>query len=244
MIKIAIPQNQKTTKDHIIEAGWNPVFETNPSEPGNRGVLYPDGYPIIQIRSMDIPRLISAGEHDVAFVGSDCVEETSYGGIEILNKFPYGRSWGQDSPRLELVAHQDSTVTHVKDIQPGSIVLTERSHITQLFLEANGLKTVIEKSGIDFKDFRNQLREEGCVGISTIWGSAPVQLKGDDYYGVMVNESGLTAQQYGLRVIGLIREVPTLLIANRESLLDETKGDLIWEFKQSRKWGLQVQYGK
>jgi hypothetical protein len=63
-----------------------------------------------------------------------------------------------------------------------------------------------------------------------------VQLESDQDFGVMVNESGKTKTDYGLKAIDTIMEIETYLVANPQSLDDREKALRIKELQFALEW--------
>ncbi len=240
-LKIIVPLNLRTSHRHLVEANWVPKFQrgfpTDKYPAGdelNKGIIQNTDHEIIRIRSRDIPRRVLWGYGDVGLVGSDCVEGRYNGEIPILSRFSYGRSWTDQKPRVEIVSLNEDSAQKVEDIKVGSIFQSEPQHtrMLKLFLESYGFKVTIEENDAG-PEFHKQLLKEGRVGITEVAGSVPVLLETNSHYGVMVNESGRTVDDYGLRVLGKITDIDTLLIANPRSLNDELKSELILNLEKS-----------
>ncbi|OGD93100.1 hypothetical protein A2697_02225 [Candidatus Curtissbacteria bacterium RIFCSPHIGHO2_01_FULL_41_44] len=245
LLKFIIPQNQPTTREHMALAGWEPTFMRSHSRADssqaanelNIGIVRlrhtENKFGIIQVRSLAIPEAIADGRYDVGLVGSDCVAEKPSTRFEVRAQFSYGRVWDSLPPRLEFIAHPDSSLGSIQDLQPGSIVMTERPLVTKSYLEEKIHHPVlISDLGEDLVDFRARLHEAGSVGINVVPGSVPALVEPDGYYGVLVNETGGTARDYGLKVIAKIMDIQTLLIANIHTLQDAGKRELICRFQQ------------
>lgn len=233
-INIVIPQNQGTTRHLLKEAGWDPVFDHgHPSDDEgqnelHRGKIKGTQDTIISLRSMDALMHIAAGRRDVGLVGSDCVAEKPQWEVEVLGSFSFGRAWGGQPPRLEIVT-RNSKVESLDQVSPGAIFFTERVNLTRAHLKTKKLSAIEDKGNP--AQFREYLREQGKVGIWEILGTLTVQIEGDEDFGVMVNESKKTINAYGLRVIDKIMDIQTLLVANPRSLADRDKGAKIREFQ-------------
>ncbi|MBI3282502.1 hypothetical protein HYZ70_00315 [Candidatus Curtissbacteria bacterium] len=245
-IDFVIPQTQGTVRHLLAEAGWKPEFEhghpEEEEEQGqilNRGIIRQTGDAIIQVRSMDALRLVASGSFDVGMVGTDCILEKPTWKVEKLAEFSFGRLWGFEPPRLEIVVPGRFKTQSLRKIKPGAIFLSERPAITRQFLQNLGFDTELETNG-DPSLFKEKLIAQNQVGIWEVLGAVPVQLKEAGYYGVMVNESGRTVRDYDLRVIDKILDISTVLIANPNSFQDEQKRERIWSLRRD----LEVTYKK
>ncbi|MDP2632534.1 MAG: hypothetical protein Q8P25_02325 [Candidatus Curtissbacteria bacterium] len=238
-LKIAIPQNQGTVRNLMQAGGYEPVFEPGHPEPDggrkqelNRGVIEKTGDTIIQIRSMDVLRQVAAGYRDIGFVGSDCIDEWPAWKVEKLAEFPFGRTRGSDQPRLEFVVPKSSRINNMREIELGTIFLTERPRLTAQFLKNLGFEVVIEKEDDSPREFEDKISQEEKVGIRIILGSGIPQLEPEKQVLVIVNEQGTTAKEYGVIVIGKIVDITTVLIANPDVLYDESKREQILLFRE------------
>lgn len=242
-IKIIIPKFARSTREHLEDAGWKPVFDYGGREPADydaqrteldRGTIEETGDPIIRIRSHQIPRQINMGYGDVGLVGSDCLAARANRHIVTLHSFGYGRQREQQIPqsRVEIVARGESPVSSIDKVKPGMIFLAEPQHLRLIkqHLEKNGFKVKREGYNVG-PEFHAELRESGAVGISQIEGSGPVFLDDDTTLLVMVNESGQTVEDYNLKIVQKIYDIETLLITNNKALEDETKRERMMGLK-------------
>lgn len=240
-LKIVIPKYMGTTRVHLAIAGWKPLFDqglpTDEHLMGNeldKGMIESKGDEVIKIRTRDIPRAVSWRYADVGFVGSDCLEARFDKQLVILSRFNYGREWDSRPSRVEIVAHSDSEVSAIDEIKPGSIFLAEHQHLRLInnFLQDCGYK--VRREGYNAgPEFHKRLIEEGSVGVSQVGGAIPVLLDPELHFGVMVNETGRTVRDYGLKVVTKVCDIETLLIANKRSLEDEASRERILELQES-----------
>ncbi|MBI2327707.1 hypothetical protein HYU92_05320 [Candidatus Curtissbacteria bacterium] len=238
MIRIAIPVNQPSVVKHLEYAGYDVLrsrgLTRRPDNPEgselNEGIIGPGNHYAGYLRSMDLLFNVSSGNFDFGFVGSDIVEEKPYWPVETLDQYPYGRELGERQPRLEIVAHRESPARSVRDFKPGDIFYTERMEITIDYLQRLGLKVLVEGKESP-QDFKRRVLEGDAVGVHEILGTSPIQIAPEDEFGVMVNESGDTGYDYELIIIAKIMDIKTLLIANLDSLRDETIREVMFQFQ-------------
>lgn len=221
MIKIAVPLNMDiTTHAHLRRAGYPPVFND-----GKRtGIISGRRDTIIRLRSYDIPIEVADSSH-VGLVGNDWYQEKKLElglKLETVDEFGYGREFNS-TPTLDFICGENADIHSLRDIRPGQIVITEYPHLTTEWLEQIGEKRVAtygEKGSILSTDpfkFRHELRQLGAVGLRVVHGSiAGMVEQHSGTIGVMVNETGTTLRQYGLRKIedGNICNIKTVLVRN------------------------------
>ena len=227
MLKIVIPRNMTTTVKHLKRAGRNIKFASG----GRKGFIRETGDRVMLVRSMDIPVKVADG-NDIGLCGSDCVEERELElGIkpEVLSEYIYGRKeFNGPQPTLDLIVPEDDEITRTRDIEPGTMILTEHPTLARLYLEQNGLRVAIlgreERAPKDPGEFRNWCRENGYVGIEIVHGRIAESVWNGEGYGIGVNESGKTLIENGLRVLDRLRKIEIQLIADHDALRDEEKG--------------------
>lgn len=244
-LKILVPQHQRTVREHMKLAGWNPIFDQGKSradtpENGelNTGIaLGTFVAEIRQLRSPDMVRSLASGRFDIAIVGSDCIEEWFNRRLVELGRYSYGREWNAPRPRLEFVALQKSTVQSLKDIKSGSVVYTERKKITKDYMEKQGISNIIVENEYDDPlFFEDKIQRRGEIGIRTALGAIPALLEPaqpDRYFGIMVNEKGDTVNDYNLKVIAKLRDIDAVLVASERSMSDDRIRGLIGSFSFS-----------
>lgn len=227
MIKIAIPANMPTAITHLQAAGRNVKFANGGDLGWVEGANSRNF--IVRLRSFDIPIVVD-DSCDVGLCGSDVYEERKKVfdfGLEILDRFSYGRVFGT-SPRLELVVTKENSIKNPKEIKPGTIILTEHPHLTKEFLEDNGVKVSIlgENSAATTLpgEFRNWCTREGRVGVQVVHGRIPALVRLGAGLGVMVNETGATILANELKVVAKLQDIEMLLVADRKALKDGQKG--------------------
>lgn len=235
--RLIIPEHMRTVRDLLNEAGWHVVFDVGIPEPThqesnelNRGYLRgPIEGEVLQTRSMDMFDNLNDGRYDVIIVGSDCIEERPNPHYVRVAEFALGRQWDAPKPRLELVALRNSSAEKPQDINPGSIVMTERPRVTRAYLESFGHQIVNLGRDID-PETRQRLRETGSIGLREILGDGPAQLdkySPDDFFLAIVSESGTTVRHYELRELGLIHDIDTILLTRDDVWEDSVKGEIV-----------------
>lgn len=230
MLKIVIPENMTTTVEHLKRAGHKIKFASG----GRRGLIRETGDGVLLVRSLDIPIKVADG-NDIGLCGSDCVEERELElgiKLEVISGYIYGRrKFNGPQPTLDLIVPEDDEIARTRDIEPGTMILTEHPALATLHLEQNDLRVAIlgrgEQAPKNPGEFRNWCRENGYVGIEIVHGRIAESVWNGEGYGIGVNESGDTLTQNGLRVLDTLRKIQVQLIADVEALRDEQKGPKI-----------------
>ena len=113
------------------------------------------------------------------------------------------------------------------------IILTEHPSITRKFLEENNYEAVElgKNHGTPLlpHEFREWCEREGKIGIRIVHGRIPALVNIGAGLGTLVSESGQTLEEWDLKVVSGIREIKTLLIADRGAL---ARGDKREEIRQ------------
>lgn len=224
---------EEPIEHHLEQAGYKPVWHRGKPTPKNPegnilkiGEIEEFGIRLIKIRSGKVPRRVSEGAFDLGFVGTDVFLDHELPNIKIASDFDHGRDKDEGSPYLELVAHANSPINSLKDITPGTIVMTERPHLTKQYLTERGFKTILYWNTRPKDEFKRRLVEAGKVGIEIIEGGGGQQIMEDELL-ALVTESGQTRIDYDLKHIAKICDIDTLLLVNNNSLLDPEKKDTI-----------------
>lgn len=222
---------EATAIRHFEKAGRTIDFQNNV----DLGHIRETGDKVVWLRSYDIPvEVISTC--DVGLCGSDWVEEKKLEhGINpvVLGSYGYGRHFNAPSPRLELVTDQNNPASCAQDIEPGSIIVTEEPRLTRKFLEGLGLKVAHlgQNHGAPLlpREFSRWCKNEGFIGLRSVHGREAGLIHMGSEFGVMVNERGDKLNLNGLKVVEILHEIKTLLIADQEAL--RVKGNEVYQLR-------------
>lgn len=159
------------------------------------------------LRPQEIPGYIAEGYFDLGISGSDCVTES---GAEVVTvaKLPYAKM-GAGVIKMVVAVAADNPAKRPEDIKPGSRITTEFPNVT---------KAYFEKLGIPVKIFYS-------------YGASEAKIPELMDVVVDLTETGATLAHNQLKVIGLVDEFPTVLIANKDSWKDAAKKQEIEEVK-------------
>jgi ATP phosphoribosyltransferase len=151
------------------------------------------------LRPQEIPRYIQEGFFDIGITGLDWVEETE-SEVEVLTGLRYsGRAGGV--AKIVLAVPQSSPVDAADQMPPDSRISTEYPTIT---------RRAFEKLGIPVRVFLSYGATEAKVPeiVDAV---------------VEVTESGSTLRRAGLKIVDVLLESQTVLIANRDAAADPEK---------------------
>ena len=102
---------------------------------------YDDQISVMFTRAADIPEFVADGAADLGMTGLDLIEEKE-AHVKILEDLNFGKS------RLVLAAPEESDIKKLSDIEKDSIVATEFPHLTEKYLENNGIPVkIVQLSG-------------------------------------------------------------------------------------------------
>lgn len=233
-ISIVIAASQEAVKEHFGNSGWEITWrrgeptEKHPGgEPLDDGVIEGKNAIITQIRSAEIPWRLSLGRDsegkgfDIGLVGTDCFIDHPGENLTLLTTFLYGRSLNGDRPRLSIFSREGSAISTIEDIkrEPIEALMTERPHLCQRYLDAQGIPNEIFWSESDYEGFANKAQSEGKIPIKVIEGAGGQQIRGNELL-AMVAETGRRQRNYNLHEVVELCTVETLALANTRSYQD------------------------
>ncbi len=159
------------------------------------------------LRPQEIPTYIHEGYFDLGISGRDWVIESSSDVVEVAD-LPYSKQ-GAGIVKIVIAVPQDSDIESAKDIRPGSRVTTEYPNITKDFFDDLGIP----------------------VDIHFSYGAT--EAKVPDLMDVVVDltETGSTLRKNGLKIVDVMLESSSKLIANKESWEDPAKRKEIEEIR-------------
>lgn len=159
------------------------------------------------LRPQEIPTYIAEGYFDLGISGADCVKECGADVVKVA-ELPYAKTGTGTIKMVVAVANSDKT-NKPEDIKPGSRVTTEFPNVT---------KAYFEKLGIPVKIFYS-------------YGASEAKIP--ELMDVVVDliETGATLIRNQLKIIGVVGEFPTLLLANKDAWNDPAKKQAIEEIK-------------
>jgi ATP phosphoribosyltransferase len=158
---------------------------------------------IVIMNSKLIPTLVEQGAYDVGICGWDLVLEKDVR-VKNVAELEYSQFTGQRA-KVVLFNSVDDPVQAASEIEPGSKVLSEYPNLTKIFFDRLGIEVDIESSD------------------KTTEANIP-----EDYrYGVCVSERGETLNANNQKVIDVIIESATTLIANEQAIRNPEIADAV-----------------
>jgi len=159
------------------------------------------------LRPQEIPLYVASGHFDIGISGHDWVTESGADVVEVA-ELPYAKT-GSGSVKLVLAVCDDSPVRSAADIAPGSRITTEFPNITRAYFHRLGIS----------------------VEVSFSYGAT--EAKVPDLMDALVDltETGSTLRRNGLRIVEVILESTTRLLASRPAWEDPVKRKAIEEIR-------------
>jgi len=143
------------------------------------------------LRPQEIPKYVEAGYFDLGITGLDWVRETE-SDVHIIAELPYSKR-ASEKVKIVLAVHEDADILSVFDLKEHSRISTEYPNLT---------KHYFERMGIPVKVFLSYGATEAKV---------PDIMDGI----VDLTETGETLKKSGLKIIDVVFESSTVLIANK-----------------------------
>jgi ATP phosphoribosyltransferase len=199
-IKLGIPKG--SLQDATVELFRKAGFYIRISERSCKPYIDDPEIECLLIRAQEIPKYVQKGILDAGLSGKDWITETDADVVEIAD-LEYAKN-GFGKVRLVLAVPNDSEINSVKDLE-GKRIATELVNVTKSFLEKNKVNAEVEFS----------------------WGATEVKVPDmvDAISELTVTGSSLKANN--LRIVDLVMESTTRLIANKESQVDLWKQEKI-----------------
>ena len=150
------------------------------------------------VRAQEMSRYVEDGFFDCGLTGRDWVREND-SQVEIVADLVYSRSSNRVS-KWVLAVPESSEIRQAADLE-GKTIATELVNVTRAYLERHGVDAEVEFS----------------------WGATEVKVPELVDAIVDLTETGSSLRANNLRIVDLLMETNTVLIANRESWADEEK---------------------
>jgi ATP phosphoribosyltransferase len=159
------------------------------------------------LRPQEIPLYVADGHFDLGISGHDWVTESGADVVEVA-ELPYAKT-GAGVVKMVLAVCDDSPVRSAADILPGSRITTEFPNVTAAFFERLGIP----------------------VSVSFSYGATEAKVPELMDALVDLTETGSTLRHNGLRIVDVILESTTRLLANRSAWEDPEKRQAIEEIR-------------
>jgi len=228
-VKFVIPKGslEKGTYDIIENAG----YQVSGRERTYRPSINDPKIELRILRPQEIPLLIAEGLYDVGITGSDWILETE-ADVEKLLDLEYGRvkmvtaipeAWNDITSLSELLEAFWSKGKNVR-------ISTEYLNLTAKYIMANLVYR---------KHFENtapliitpwwKKGENPRVSIFLSFGATEAKPPENADAIIDITETGVTLEQNNLKIIDVVEESTTILVANKNSLKDSEKREKIYD---------------
>ena len=159
------------------------------------------------LRPQEIPLYVAEGHFDLGISGHDWVTESGADVVEVA-ELPYAKT-GAGVVKMVLAVPADSPVQSAADIAPGSRITTEFPKTTAAFFEKLGIP----------------------VEVSFSYGATEAKVPELMDALVDLTETGSTIRQNGLKIVEVILESTTRLLASKAAWNDPAKRRAIEEVR-------------
>ena len=150
------------------------------------------------VRAQEMSRYVEDGFFDCGLTGRDWVRENS-SDVEIVTDLIYSRASNRIS-KWVLAVPENSDIKTAKDLE-GKSIATELVNVTREFLAQNGVNAEVEFS----------------------WGATEVKVPELVDAIVDLTETGSSLRANKLRIVDVLMETNTVLIANKQAWANEEK---------------------
>jgi len=150
------------------------------------------------VRAQEMSRYVEDGFFDCGLTGRDWVQENE-SDVKVVADLIYSRASNRIS-KWVLAVPEDSPIKTVKDLE-GKTIATELVEVTKSFLKKHGVTAEVEFS----------------------WGATEVKVPELVDAIVDLTETGSSLRANKLRIVDVLMETNTVLIANKESWADDAK---------------------
>jgi ATP phosphoribosyltransferase len=194
MLRIALPSGkslEQRTLELFLQAGIEICREGACSR-----MTFPT-YPALSegifLKPVRIPKLVESGYFDIGITGQDLLIE-SRAAVWACAYLPYSRS-SDSASRAVLIADKNDPVTRIEDVPPGSTIFSEYPRETDSIFSTLGIPVKIEASP----------------------GTTEAEIPWHYRFGICLSETGRSLEANNLKIISVLFESHTLLIANEQA---------------------------
>lgn len=159
------------------------------------------------LRPQEIPLYVQDGHFDLGISGHDWVRESGADIVEVA-ELPYAKT-GMGVVKMVLAVPDGSPISSARDITPGSRISTEFPVVTKAFFDGLGIPVSVEYS----------------------YGATEAKVPELVDALVDLTETGETLRRNGLKIVDVVLESTTRLVANRASWEDPAKRQAIGEIR-------------
>jgi len=202
MINIAIPKGslQSQTLELFEQAGLE-IRRTEREY--NARIDDPRIGKVKILRPQEIPGYVASGYFDLGISGTDWIVESGSDVVTVAN-LNYGKQ-GPGTVKVVVAVPQATAIRSARDVPPGSRVSTEYPNLTRAFFQRLGIPVEVQFS----------------------YGATEAKVPELTDLVVDLTETGSTLRKNGLRIVDVILQSTSELIANAESWSDPDKREEI-----------------
>jgi len=199
-LKLGVPKGslQDSTVELFARAGWRISVNSRSYYPA----IDDPEIECMLVRAQEMARYVEHGGLDCGLTGNDWIIESG-ADVQEIAELVYSKT-SLARVRWVLAVAENSSINSVKDLE-GKVIATEVVHITQKYLERNGVKARVEFS----------------------WGATEVKVPKLADAIVEITETGSSLRANRLRIVDTLLESSTRFIANRAALSDPWKREKI-----------------
>ena len=151
------------------------------------------------LRPQEIPSYVAKGYFDLGISGTDWIQE-SKADVVTVTELNYGKQ-GPGKVKLVVAVPDGDGITSARDIKPNSRVATEYPELTRSFFERLGIQVDVQYS----------------------YGATEAKVPELTDVVVDLTETGSTLRKNGLKIVDVMMESTSELIANKKSWADPEK---------------------
>ena len=199
-LKLGIPKGslQDSTVELFARAGWRISINSRSYYP----TIDDPEIECMLVRAQEMARYVEHGGLDCGLTGNDWIVESG-ADVQEVAELVYSKS-SLARVRWVLAVAENSAIHSVKDLE-GKVIATEVVHITEKYLERNGVKARVEFS----------------------WGATEVKVPRLADAIVEITETGSSLRANRLRIVDTLLESSTRFIANHAAWKDPWKREKI-----------------
>jgi ATP phosphoribosyltransferase len=199
-LKLGVPKGslQDSTVELFARAGWRISVNSRSYYP----TIDDPEIECMLVRAQEMARYVEHGGLDCGLTGNDWIVESG-ADVQEIAELVYSKT-SLARVRWVLAVAENSSINSVKDLE-GKVIATEVVHITQKYLERNGVKARVEFS----------------------WGATEVKVPKLADAIVEITETGSSLRANRLRIVDTLLESSTRFIANRAALSDPWRREKI-----------------
>lgn len=201
-IRLGIPKGslQDSTIKLFKKAGFNIIVSDRSYKPS----VDDEEIECLLIRAQEIPKYVEKGVLDLGLSGKDWIAETN-ADVKEIAELIYSKQ-GYQKVKIVLAVPEKSDIKKVEDLK-GKRIASELVNVTEKYLKEKKIKAAVEFS----------------------WGAT--EIKAPDLVDAIVDltETGNSLRANKLKVLDIIMESTTRLIANKNSLKNSWKNNKINE---------------